>query len=85
MELHRIYERVNVFGDAQLLSLVSSLQAQKLKTSSLNSKSKQERANTSLLSVNIKTNTTADKHRVEQTGYDNKQVDQIMSNTEQKK
>lgn len=54
------------------------------KTSSLNSKGKQERTNTSLLSVNVKTNTKADKHRVEQSEYDNKQVGQIMSNTEQK-
>lgn len=54
-------------------------------SSSLNKKSKQERTNTSLLSVNIKTNTKADKHRVEQTGYDSKQVGQIMSNAEQKK
>ncbi len=36
-----------------------------------------------LLSVNIKTNKTADKHRVEQTVYDNKEVGQIMSNTGQ--
>lgn len=73
VELHTKHEQVNMSGDAQLLSLVWSLQVQQQ-----NSKSKQERTNTSLLSVNINTNTKADKHRVEQTGDDNKQVGQIM-------
>lgn len=49
------------------------------KKKKLNSKSKQGGTNTSLLPVNIKTNTKADKHRVEQPEYDNKQVGQIMS------
>lgn len=84
VEFHILHEEGNILRKTELLSLVWSVRVQQ-QTSSLNSKSKHERTNTSFLSVNTETNTKADKHKVEQTGYDNKQVGQIMSNRKQKK
>ena len=60
VELQRKYEQVNMSG-MHSSSLCFGLYKCSSKNSSLNSKSKQERTNTSLLSVNIKTNTKADK------------------------